>query len=132
MQSEHALIPGTFIAAWASYVLMLAAYHLHRKRGFHIPVMISVMIFDLAFPFYLYSHRHWYHRLIEQQEIFSSLVWMHAGILLVMYALYGAQIFTAMKILKGDAESRATHHSQGKVLLVVKLFAILTGMLLAH
>ena len=129
---QSALVPGTFLAAWASYALMLAAYRLHRKRTVHMSIMISVMIFDVLFPFYLYSHKHWWHRLIEQQEIFSSLVWMHAGILLVMYALYGAQIFTAMKILKGSTESRASHRSQGKVLLVVKLFAILTGMLLAH
>ncbi|HQT25253.1 MAG TPA: hypothetical protein PLK99_01480 [Burkholderiales bacterium] len=131
MQSAHPLVPGTFTAAGASYVLMLVAYRLHRIRYFHVPVMISVMIFDLSLPFYLYSHRHWWHRLIDQQEIFSSLVWMHAGILIVMYALYATQIYTAIKIMKGENESRAAHLSQGKVLLVVRLFAILTGFLLA-
>ena len=45
-----------------------------------VPQQIGTL--DVAFPFYLYSHRHWYHRLIEQQEIFCSLVWMHAGMLL--------------------------------------------------
>ncbi len=132
MQSAQSLVPGTFLAAGASYALMLIAYRLNRIRYFHVPAMISVMVFDVLFPFYLYSHRHWWHRLIEQQEIFSSLVWMHAGILLVLYALYFAQIYTAIRIMKGGNESRASHRSQGKVVLVVKLFAILTGMLLAH
>lgn len=131
MHPEHHLIPGTFIVAWASFVLMLAAYYLHRIRYFHVPAMISIMLFDLSLPFYLYSHRHWWHRLIDKQEIFSSLVWMHVGILLVMYALYGAQIFTAAKILRGDREARSVHRSQGKVLLMVRFFVILTGMLLA-
>lgn len=131
MQDAHQLVPGTFVVAGISYLLMLAAYHLHRIRHFHIPVMISVMIFDLSFPFYLYSHRHWWHRLIDKGEIFSSLVWMHVGILLTMYALYGFQILTAMKIMKGDFEARSAHRSQGKVMLVVRLFAILTGILLA-
>ncbi len=131
MQAHHDLIPGTFIVAGLSYLLMLAGYFLHRIRYFHIPAMISVMLFDLALPFYLYSHRHWWHRLIDKGEIFSSLVWMHVGILLMMYALYGAQIFTAMKIMKGDTDARASHRAQGKVMLVVRLFAILTGILLA-
>jgi 4-hydroxybenzoate polyprenyltransferase len=131
MQTTHHLIPGTFIVAGLSYLVMLAGYFLHRKRYIHIPAMISVMLFDLSLPFYLYSHRHWWHRLIDKGEIFSSLVWMHVGILLMMYALYGAQIFTAMKIMKGDMEARTTHRSQGKVMLVVRLFVILTGILLA-
>ncbi|NNM83446.1 MAG: hypothetical protein HKL98_12720 [Burkholderiales bacterium] len=104
---------------------------MQHRRKFHIPVMVSVLLFDLSLPFYLYSHRHWWHRLIEQQEIFSSLVWMHAGILLMMYGLYGAQIYTALKISKGDAEARAAHRAQGKVMLILRLFVILTGMLLA-
>ena len=131
MQPHQHLIPGTFIAACISYVLMLAAYFLHRIRAFHIPAMVSVMLFDLLIPFYLYSHRHWWHRLIDKGEIFSSLVWMHVGILLMMYALYGAQIYTAVKIMKGDMEARAAHRSQGKVMLVIRLFVILTGILLA-
>ena len=131
MPNQHPLVPGTFIVAIFSYLLMLAAYFLHRKRYFHIPAMAAIIVFDLSLPFYLYSHRQWWHRLIDQQEIFSSLLWMHAGILLTMYALDAAQIFTAMKIVKGDMEARIAHRSQGKVLLVVRLFAILTGMLLA-
>lgn len=131
MQSAQPLVPGTFLVAGASYLLMLAAYFRPRVRLFHIPAMIAIILFDFSLPFYLYSHRHWWHRLIDQQEIFSSLLWMHAGILLVMYALDGAQIITALKIVKNDAEARATHRAQGKVLLVVRLFAILTGMLLA-
>ncbi len=124
-------IPGTFVAAGFTYVMMVAAYKMPHRRKFHISVMASALLFDLSLPFYLYSHRHWWHRLIEQQEIFSSLVWMHAGILLMMYGLYGAQIYTALKLTKGDPEARASHRSQGKVMLIVRLFVILTGMLLA-
>lgn len=121
----------TFVAVSLTYLLMLAAYFMPHRRSFHVPAMLSVLLFDLSLPFYLYQHRHWWHRLIEQQEIFSSLVWMHAGILLIMYGLYGAQIYTAVKLAKGDTEARAAHRAQGKVLLIIRLFVILTGMLLA-
>lgn len=129
--SAHHLIPGTFIVAGLTYILMLVAYFRPHRRYFHIPVMTSIFLFDLSLPFYLYSHRNWWHRLIDQQEIFSSLVWMHVGILLTMYALYAAQFATALKIFKGDQEARTSHRTQGKVLLIVRLFVILTGMLLA-
>lgn len=131
MQNAHHLIPGTFIVVGLTYVLMLAAYFMPHRRYFHIPVMISLFLFDLSLPFYLYSHRQWWHRLIEQQEIFSSLLWMHVGIILTLYALYAAQIATALNIMKGAQDSRASHRSQGKVLLIVRGFVILTGMLLA-
>ncbi len=131
MSSAHHLVPGTFVVASLSYLVMLAAYLMPRRRYFHVPAMIAIVLFDLSLPFYLYLHRNWWHRLIEQQEIFSSLVWMHLGILITMYALDAFQVSTALRMVNGDQEARAAHRSQGKVLLIVRLFAILTGALLA-
>jgi hypothetical protein len=111
---------------------MLAAYFLPRKRFFHIPVMIAIMVFDAGMPVFLYLHRHWWHRLIEQQDIFSSLVWMHFILLITMYALDGAQIHTARKIFKGDLTARDDHHSQGKALLIVRGLVIVSGAILAN
>lgn len=122
----------TSLAALFSYLLMLAAYFRPRQRFFHIPVMIAIMVFDVSLPVYLYLHRHWWHRLIEQQEIFSSLVWMHLILLIAMYALDAVQINTARKMLKGDLAARNDHHTQGKALLVVRGLLILSGAILAN
>jgi len=122
----------TSLAALFSYLLMLAAYFLPRQRFFHIPVMIAIMVFDVALPIYLYLHRNWWHRLIEQQDIFSSLVWMHFILLITMYALDIVQINSARKILKGDNSARDDHHTQGKTLLIVRGLLILSGAILAN
>jgi hypothetical protein len=125
------MLPGTVIAASLTYLLMLAAYFLPRRRYFHIPAMIAIILFDVGMPFYLYMHRDWWHRLIEQQNILSSLVWMHFLLLATMYTLDAAQIYTARKLLKGDPEAREEHRSQGKALLIVRGLVILTGAALA-
>ncbi len=122
----------TSLAAFLSYLLMLAAYFRPRQRYFHIPVMIATMVFDVALPIFLYLHRNWWHRLIEQQDIFSSLVWMHFILLITMYALDGAQINSARKVLKGDFTARDDHHSQGRALLIVRALVILSGAILAN
>jgi hypothetical protein len=126
------MLPATTIAAFLSYLLMLGAYFLPRRRWFHIPAMSSIILFDLGMPFYLYSHRNWWHRLVEQGDMFSFLVWMHFGLLITMYVLYAAQIHTAAKIFKGDGGARAMHHAQGKALLTVRGLVILTGAILAE
>jgi hypothetical protein len=114
-----------------SYVLMLLAYWLPRYRLFHVPVMASVILFDIGVPFYLYTHRHWWRRLVEQQDIFSFLVWMHFGLLIVMYVLEGMQVYSAARLVKGDPDAREKHRGQGKALLVARGLVILTGAILA-
>lgn len=123
---------STFTVASATYLLMLAAYYLPRRRYIHIPVMIGCLLFDIAMPFYLYTHRHWYHRLIEQREIMSFLIWMHFGLIITMYALYGTQINSAFKILKGDMATKVAHHGQGKALLLARGLVIVTGAILIN
>jgi hypothetical protein len=124
------MLPATVLAASLSYLLMLAAYFLPRHRFFHIPAMVSVILFDVGMPFYLYTHRNWWHRLIEQQDIVSFLVWMHFGLLITMYSLYVAQIYAAGKLLKGDPDARAVHRSQGQAILVARGLVIVTGAIL--
>lgn len=121
-----------FLVASASYLLMLAAYYLPRHRYFHIPVMISCILLDIGMPIYLYTHRDWWKRLIDHQEILSSLVWMHLCLLMVLYVLYGTQVLTAKRIVKGDKEARISHHSQGKLLLIIRALAIFSGAILAN
>jgi hypothetical protein len=120
------------LAAVFSYLLMLAAYFRPRQRFFHISMMLAIMVFDLALPVFLYTHRDWWHRLIEKQEIFSSLVWMHLILLIAMYALDVIQIKTARKMLRGDQSAREEHRSQGKALLIVRGLLILSGAILAN
>lgn len=119
------------LVAVLSYLLMLVAYFRPRQRGFHIPVMLAIIAFDVSLPVYLYLHRNWWHRLIEQQEIFSSLIWMHFILFIAMYALDAVQIITARKMLKGDSSAREDHHAQGKALLIVRGLLIVSGAILA-
>lgn len=119
-------------AALASYGVMLAAYFLHRHRWLHVPVMAACLAFDVGMPVYLYTHRNWYHRLIDEGDLFSFLVWMHFGLLVGMYALYGLQLLTARRILAGDASARADHHAQGKMMLLARGLVIVTGAILAN
>ena len=125
-------MPATVIAAVLSYLLMLAAFLRPHQRRFHIPAMIAVILFDLGMPFYLYTHRDWWRRLIEHQEILSILVWMHFFLLIVMYALDAAQVYSARKLLRGDPEARGDHRAQGKALLLVRGLVILTGAALVE
>ncbi len=121
-----------FLVATTSYLLMLVAYFLHKRRAFHMLVMGANIAFDVSMPFFLVTHRNWWHRLIEQNDIVSFLVWMHFGLLITMYALELAQVVTARQILKDAPTARATHHSQGRALLVVRGLVILTGGFLAE
>ena len=121
-----------FLAACASYLLMLLAYFLPKQRAFHMPAMGAAIFFDVAMPFFLVTHRNWWHRLIEQNDIFSFLVWMHFGLLITMYALEAAQIATARQILNGVPSARAAHHSQGRALLMARGLVIVTGGFLAE
>ena len=121
---------GTVWFVLATYVLMLAAYYYSRFRWFHVPVMVSIIIVDVLFPFYLYLTHDWYRRLIVHQEIFSFLIWMHFGLILTLYALYFLQIQTARKIFSGIHEARGEHLSQAKAILLVRGLVIATALLL--
>lgn len=121
----------SIIAALVSYLVMLLAYFQPRRRQLHIPVMLAIIVFDLLLPFYLYAHGHWYRRLVDEMEFFSALVWMHFIVLASMYVLDGMQIISARKMLQGELDARAQHRSQGRALLFVRLFVILSGAMLA-
>ena len=123
---------GVVWVALASYPLMLLAYRWSKQRLLHVPMMVSLMLFDLGMPFYLYATRDWYKRLIEQGDIASFGVWMHLGLVLTLYALYVFQLLSVRGVLRGDAEARTNHHGQGKAILVVRGLVILTGAILAE
>lgn len=121
---------GTVWFVLATYVLMLAAFFYSRYRWFHVPVMATMVIVDILFPFYLYLTHDWYRRLIVHQEIFSFLIWMHFGLVITLYALYYLQIQTARKIFAGNYESRGEHRSQANAILLVRGLVIATALLL--
>ena len=122
----------TITAALLSYLLMVVAYFLHRQRWLHVPAMLAIIVFDIAMPFYLYLHRNWWKRLVEEGDMTSFLVWMHLGLLITMFVLDGVQIITAHKIVKGDQAARGDHRTQGKALLAVRGLVVLTGAILAN
>ncbi|MBN4073796.1 hypothetical protein JYU18_00890 [bacterium AH-315-E07] len=123
---------GPVLVSIATYVLMLLAYRYHSKTWFHVPVMCAIVVYDLCMPFYLYSTRDWYRRLIEQEEIFSFMIWTHLLLLITLYVLYTLQIIAGRQLLKGDNDAREDHAAQGKGILIARAFVILTAMMLVE
>lgn len=127
---------GPFYAAVLTLLIMILAFYWHRMRRFHITVMVSVMVFDLAMPIYLVSTRDWYTRLIVHADILSFGVWAHFGLLVSLFVLYAMQIQTALKILKpvdqATGDNRAMHRAQAKGVLLVRTLVIVSGALLAE
>lgn len=127
---------GPFYAALLTYLLMILAYYWHRKRRFHITVMVGVMLFDLGMPVYLVSTRDWYTRLLVDGDILSFGVWTHFGLLVSLFVLYAMQIQTGLKILKptneATGDNRIPHRAQAKGILLVRALVIVSGALLAE
>ncbi len=123
---------ATTLVATATYAVMVIAYFNASRRAFHVPVMISIMVFDLLMPFYLYLDRDLYKRLILNQDILTFGVWMHFMLIVVLYMLYFFQVQTAVNIWRGQdiAAARAEHRAQGKGVLLVRAFVIITGAML--
>jgi hypothetical protein len=126
------MLVDTVIAATFTYLVMLAAFYWNQKRTFHITVMVSIMIFDLLMPFYLYANRDWKTRLIDHGDIFSFLVWTHFGLLIALFVLYFIQITAGRRLLKGDVTARPEHRNVAKGILLVRALVILSGALLVQ
>jgi hypothetical protein len=126
------LTAGTVWVALVTYALMLAAFRHARQRMFHFWVMISVILFDLGMPVYLYLNKDWHRRLIVEGELTSFLVWIHFMMLVMMYALYVMQIKTALSLLRYDNSVRVDHRAQGRAVLLVRALVIFTGALLVE
>jgi len=131
---------GPFYAALLTLLLMVVAMYWHRLRRFHISVMVSVMLFDVAMPFYLVSTRDWKTRLIDDGDILSFGVWMHFGLIITLYVLYVIQVQTALKILRSSKQAvdvdelettHREHRAQGMGILLARTLVIATGALLA-
>ncbi len=123
-------IAGTVLFVAATHGLLILAFFLARYRYFHIPVMVGIMLTDLAFPVYLYLTHDWWKRLIEHGEIFSFLLWMHFILIITLYMFYGLQIDAARRLLRGDAVGRADHRRQGLGIIVLRTLVLLSGALL--
>ncbi|CAH1388115.1 conserved membrane hypothetical protein [Candidatus Nitrotoga sp. M5] len=126
------LTAGTVWAALLTFGLMLVAFRYAKQRTLHVPIMISVILFDLGMPVYLYMYKDWYRRLIIESEITSLIVWMHLMMIVMMYALYVMQVKTGLRLLRSDNGVRIDHGAQGRATLLVRAFVIFTGALLVE
>lgn len=126
------MLTGTVWVALATQLLMLALFYFSTQRRLHMVVMISLMIFDLCMPFYLYATHDWKKQLIDHGDITSFGAWTHFGLVLTLYMLYAFQIVAARGILRDTSDARATHHGQGVAILVVRFLVIISGVLLTE
>ena len=126
------MINTVVIVALATYVLMLVAFKFHKIRLFHVPVMIGIMLFDLGMPFYLYAHRDWKTRLLDQGDILSFMVWCHFGLLITLFILYGMQAMGGRKLMTNREEARTEHQALAKGILLARALVIISGALLVQ
>ncbi len=128
---------GAILFASVTCLLQGAAFYFARVRIFHVTVMITLLVFDLTFPIYLFMTRDWYNQLIVQGDILTFGVWIHLMLVITLYVLYIVQVQTVRAIVKGDLDSKAKkelkteHRAQGIGILVVRPMMIFTGALLA-
>jgi len=128
---------GAILFASATCLLQVAAFYLAHIRLFHVSVMISLLVFDLVFPIYLFMTRDWYNQLIVQGDILTFGVWIHFMLVITLYVLYVVQVQAARAIVYGggDIETKKAlkkdHRAQGIGILVVRPMMIFTGALLA-
>lgn len=115
-----------------TWLIMFGAFHLSRFRSVHMSVMLAILVYDLAIPVYLFTHRDWYKRLIENEDILTFGVWMHFMVVFLLYVLYVFQILAAKKIISNPTDQvvRSEHRQQGIALLATRGFVIFTGALL--
>lgn len=88
------------------------------------------MVFDLIFPVYLYMTHDWIYRLIDQEELFSFLIWSHLFLVMTLYSLYALQIHAGKQMIAMVEGSRQNHRVQSRGILVIRVFVFLTGALL--
>jgi len=113
-----------------SFAVMVLAYVLRKHRGWHIGLMSCVILFDMAFPFYLYMTHDWKRRLIDEGELFSFLIWTHLFLILTLYSLYVLQVIAGHQLYAGRKEARVGHRVQSRGIFAVRVFVFLTGALL--
>ncbi len=128
---------GAIIFASATCLLQFAAFYFAHIRTFHISVMVSLLIFDLTFPIYLFMTRDWYNQLIAQGDILTFGVWIHFMLVITLYVLYAVQVQVARAIVSGKEEAervialKKDHRAQGLGILITRPMMIFTGALLA-
>ena len=121
---------GFIWVAIITYLIMLLAFYLHRVRKVHVPLMASLVVFDLCVPFYLFFNRDWKKHLIDSGDILAFGVWMHFGLVITLYVLYVIQVQSAIKIFGGEADVKKDHRGQGLAILVVRALVIMTGAMM--
>jgi len=125
----------SIILVLISFVVLAAAWYWRKYRRFHISAMISLVVFDLFFPVYLYLTHDWKKRLIDDGEMFSSLIWSHLMVVMVLYALYVLQIMAGRSMLAhpvGEKHNfhRSEHQKQFVGIVVARLLVFVSGWLL--
>ncbi|MDQ6967282.1 MAG: hypothetical protein Q9M14_01190 [Mariprofundaceae bacterium] len=118
-----------------SFVVLAAAWFWRKHRRFHISAMIFLMFFDMMFPIYLYLTHDWAKRLIDEGQIFSSLIWTHLMLVMVLYALYVLQVLAGRAMLQHRVGAQHQHHrSEHKKqfigIVVARLLVFASGWLL--
>lgn len=128
-------MPMSVILVLCSFLVMGTAMMMRQRPRIHIPLMGSVMLFDLCFPVYLYMTHDWKKRLIDNGELFSFMIWSHLILILVLYALYVLQAMEGRAIARAEGvaeqeNARQHHRIQAKGIFVVRLLVFASGLML--
>ena len=123
-------MPTSVILVLISFMVMAGAIYGRKRHALHISMMGSVMLFDLIFPVWLYLTHDWKHRLIDQGDILSFLVWAHFFLIMTLYVLYVLQIQEGKQLLAKQKDARQNHRVQSRGIILVRVFVFLSGALL--
>jgi len=114
----------------ASFMVMAVAWWQRHRPALHVPLMVSVMLFDLSFPVWLYSVHDWHRRLINEGDILSFGMWTHWGLMIMLLVLYSLQISLGRALQHGDGSRRKEHKSQAIGIVLVRTLVFLSGVML--
>lgn len=105
--------------------LVLAGYFLRRQRRLHIPLMVCALLVDLTLVLYLELARGVIESLPGRE--WSWVLAIHIFLSVVVLVLYGVQVVTGIKKVRGG--SSRTHSRVPAWFLLARFGSLITSFL---
>jgi len=104
-------------------LLLLVGVAYRRRRRIHIPLMLSAFAIDLSMVFYLEIRR----GVVESipSRPMTTLLFVHILISVLVLVLYGVQITTGIRNLRGPR--RPWHRKAGMTFLLLRFGNLITS-----
>jgi hypothetical protein len=114
----------------STIVLIIIATGLCIRRKYphwHIRLMSTAFILDLALLFYIEATRHAVEKVITHVK---PMVYFHVAISLGVLLNYVVMIYLGRRILSGNRASRSTHRNLGITFVVLRSLNYVTALIM--